>query len=141
MPPLGGALLMLSAGAAWGVYSLRGRGMADPTVATAANFLGAATLAVALFWFALPGRQPWPLAGVAYAVISGALTSGLGYVVWYYALRGLSATEAALVQLSVPVLAGLGGVLLLGEALSLRLALCALAILGGIALGVLRSAA
>jgi drug/metabolite transporter (DMT)-like permease len=143
-PPLGGALLMLGAGAAWGVYSLRGKGAADPVAATAGNFVRAAAFALALglaagaLRLAGGGRALWPAAGLAYAALSGAVTSGLGYAVWYAALRGLHASEAAVVQLSVPVLAAGGGVLLLGEAFSLRLGLCALAILGGIALVVVK---
>jgi drug/metabolite transporter (DMT)-like permease len=132
-PPLGGALLMLGAGMAWGVYSLRGRGTADPAGATAGNFLRAAPLGIGLGAAALPWAQ-FDLAGAGYAVLSGALASGAGYAVWYAALRGLSATRAATVQLSVPVIAAAGGALLLGEPLTLRLAFAAAAVLGGIAL-------
>ncbi len=136
-PPFTGCLLMLSAGAAWGIYSLRGKGAADPVAVTAGNFAWASLPALAL-GLGSAQHNAWPMAGIVVAVISGALTSGLGYVVWYIALRALKATEAAIVQLSVPVIAAAGGVLLLGEALTLRLALCALAILGGIALVVVR---
>lgn len=132
-PPPGGAVLMTAAGVAWGVYSLRGRGSADPIGATAGNFLRAAPLAVVL---AL-GLLPWARldgAGLGYAVLSGALASGVGYAVWYTALRGHTATSAATVQLSVPVIAAIGGVLLLGEPVTLRLVLASIAILGGIAL-------
>jgi drug/metabolite transporter (DMT)-like permease len=131
-PPVTGALLMLAAGAAWGVYSLRGRGAGDPTAATAGNFLRAAALAVPLGLVALPWATVDP-AGLVWALCSGALTSGLGYAVWYAALKGLHPTSSASVQLSVPVLTALGGVALLGEPVTLRLALCSLAILGGIA--------
>ena len=132
-PPLQGALLMIAAGVAWGIYSLRGRGAGDATCVTAGNFLRGAVLAVALGAAMLPwARLDAP--GVAYAVASGALASGLGYAVWYTALRGLAAATAASVQLSVPVIAALGGVAFLGEALSWRLAGCSVAILGGIAL-------
>lgn len=135
-PPLAGSLLMLGAGLAWGVYSLRGKGAAHPTQVTAGNFLRAAPLAVALsvMWFAFQGTASMDKAGLAYAVASGALTSGLGYAVWYTALPALRATTAATVQLSVPVLAALGGIVFLGEAVTLRLALASAAILGGIAL-------
>jgi drug/metabolite transporter (DMT)-like permease len=136
-PPLASSLLMLSAGIAWGVYSLRGRGASDPVAVTAGNFLRAVPFAAALVVsFGLPASAPIP--GVEYAVISGALASGIGYVIWYAALKGLAATEAAVVQLSVPVIAALGGVALLGEPLSWRLAACAVAILGGIALVLLQ---
>ena len=132
-PPLGGALLMLLAGVAWGVYSLLGRGVADPLAATAGNFLRAVPLALLLSALLL-GRAAWDGSGLVYALLSGALTSGIGYAIWYTALRGLKAFQAATVQLSVPILAALAGSLLLAEALSLRLLLSALAVLGGIAL-------
>jgi drug/metabolite transporter (DMT)-like permease len=132
-PPVLGAALMAAAGIAWGVYSLRGRGAGEPVAATAGNFLRAAPLALALS-LAFAGSIHLSAAGIALAVASGAVTSGLGYVVWYAALPGLSALRAATVQLSVPPLAALGGVLLLSEALSLRLLLASAAILGGIAL-------
>jgi len=135
-PPLAGALLMLGAGAAWGVYSLRGRAAGDPGAVTAGNFLRAVPLALALSLFMLRSAALNP-AGVWIAVASGALTSGMGYAVWYMALPGLKASQAATVQLSVPVLAALAGVVFLGEALSLRLALASAAILGGIALVIL----
>lgn len=132
-PPPFGAALMLSAGAAWGVYSLRGRGVADAAAATAGNFLRAAPLALLLSALQV-SSQHLDAHGLAYALVSGALTSGVGYVVWYSALPGLKATQAATVQLSVPVITALGGIALLGESLSWRLVLAAVAILGGIAL-------
>jgi len=132
-PAPGSAALMLLAGLAWAVYSLLGRGSADPLAATAGNFLRAVPLALLLGLLLLAQREPDPQ-GLAYALLSGALTSGLGYAVWYSALRGLGALQAATVQLSVPILAALAGALLLGEALTLRLTLAALAVLGGIAL-------
>lgn len=132
-PPLFSATLMIAAGAAWGIYSLRGRGAANATEATAGNFLRAVPFALALVLFApLPLAADW--SGIAYAVASGALASGVGYVIWYAALPGLAATHAATIQLSVPVLTALGGVLFLGEAITSRLMLGSLAILGGIAL-------
>jgi len=136
-PPPGAALLMALAGAAWGAYSLRGRGAHQPAAASAANFLRAAPLAVALALLVLllPGAELRPDGlGMAYAALSGAVTSGLGYVVWYAVLPSLRATSAATVQLSVPVLAAVGGVMLVGEPLTLRLVLASVAILGGIAL-------
>jgi drug/metabolite transporter (DMT)-like permease len=135
-PPLGGSLLMLAAGIAWGVYSLRGRGTADPLGATAGNFLRAAPLGIGLSAATLPWLQV-DAVGAGYAVLSGALASGAGYAVWYAALRGLAATHAATVQLSVPVIAAAGGTLLLDEPVTLRLAFASVAILGGIALVIL----
>lgn len=124
--------LMVGAGVAWGVYSLIGRGAPEPIASNAVAFalaapLSLAALAVAPRLHASPG-------GIALAALSGAVTSGLGYAVWYAALRGLSATQAAVAQLAVPPLAALGAVAFLGETLSVRLAACAAAILGGIAL-------
>lgn len=132
-PPPAATALMAAAGVAWGVYSLRGRGVADPLAATASNFAWAAPLAL-LVNLLLAGRAHADVAGVALAVASGAVTSGLGYVAWFAALRHLSAMRAASVQLSVPLIAALGGVLFLSEAFTPRLAVAAAAILGGIAL-------
>lgn len=131
-PPWAAAALMLGAGTAWGIYSLRGMGSRDPAAATADNFLRAAPMA-ALLCLAAPGLRLDP-AGTAYAVLSGALASGMGYILWYRAIQGLRPAAAASVQLSVPVLTALAGVAVLGEPLSLRLGLAACAILGGIAL-------
>ena len=128
-----GAALMAAAGVAWGLYSLRGRGAGDPVAATAGNFLRAAPLALGLSVVYASSCQA-SAEGVALAIASGAVTSGLGYVVWYAALPGLSALRAATVQLSVPPLAAAGGVLLLGEVMSARLLLASAAILGGIGL-------
>lgn len=132
-PPAQGALLMALAGVAWGVYSLRGRGVADPLAATAANFLRAAPLGILLCLPFLAGLHA-TVEGVLLALASGALTSGAGYAIWYTALRGLNALQAATVQLSVPPLAAFGGVLLLAEPVTPRLVLASVAILGGIAL-------
>ncbi|OZC03999.1 DMT family transporter [Rubricoccus marinus] len=141
-PPLGAALLMAASGAAWGVYSLRGRGAGDPIALTAGNFwraalMGGALLAVAWLW----PLHVWPHGGVfvdargaGLALASGGLTSGLGYALWYRVLPSLRASSAATVQLSVPVIAALGGLALVGEALTLRLALASVVTLGGIAL-------
>ena len=136
-PPLGGSLLMLGAGAAWGIYSLRGRGAGDPTRVTAGNFLRAAPMALALSLLMLQNAS-LDTDGLWYALASGALTSGIGYAIWYAVLPALQATTAATLQLSVPVLAALGGIVFLGEAVTLRLTLASAAILGGIALVVLR---
>jgi drug/metabolite transporter (DMT)-like permease len=126
------AALMISAGVAWGAYSLRGRGAGDPTQVSAGNFVRAVAFAAALSAATLPWASLDP-AGAGYAIVSGALTSGVGYAIWYAALKGLQSTSAATVQLSVPALTALGGVAFLGEMLTLRLALCSIAILGGIA--------
>ncbi len=135
-PPLFGSILMLGAGVAWGIYSLRGKRERNPVTATTGNFVRAVPFAAAvsiifLRWLDLD------IAGVIYAILSGAITSGLGYVIWYSVLPSLKAASAATVQLSVPVLAAAGGILLLGEPLTLRYLLASVAILGGIALVVL----
>ena len=132
-PPLVSAVLMLAAGAAWGVYSLRGKGAGDPTAVTAGNFIRAVPLAILVSVLAGSDRSV-DSAGAWYAVASGALASGLGYAVWYTALHDLRATTAATVQLSVPVIAAAGGVLLLREPLTSRLLIAAACILGGVAL-------
>lgn len=140
-PDPAGAALMTLSGIAWGVYSLRGKGVADPLGATAGNFVRAALLALPLAPLALLGTPFGPAAltgeGVMLAVVSGAVTSGLGYVIWYAALPGLTATQGAVVQLTVPVIAAAGAALLLAEAPTLRLAVASVAILGGVALAIL----
>jgi len=133
-PPLRGAILMLTAGVAWGAYSMFGRGARNPLAATAGNFLRAAPMAVVVAMVAaLFGARAEPI-GFVYAVLSGAIASGLGYTIWYAALRGLSPAQGASVQLSVPVITALAGTLMLGESISTRLLLSSLAILGGVAL-------
>lgn len=132
-PPLGAALLMLGAGIAWGVYSLRGKGAGDPLRATAGNFLRATPMA-ALLTIMMLGSTNFDRTGVCYAIVSGALASGIGYAIWYTALPALKASGAATVQLSVPVLAAAGGIVFLGEQLTLRFVLASAAVLGGIAL-------
>jgi drug/metabolite transporter (DMT)-like permease len=136
-PPLLNALLMAVAGIAWGVYSLRGRKAPDPLQATAANFVWSVPLAL-LSMVLLAHPPQASTRGLILAAASGAIASGLGYVIWYAALARLRSIAAASVQLSVPVIAALGGVLFLGEHATLRLLLSSLAVLGGIAL-VLRS--
>lgn len=132
-PPLAAALLMAVAGIAWGAYSLMGRGVSNPTLNTTINFLRAVPLAVVLSLLFL-AELDLTLRGVVLAVASGALTSGLGYVIWYAALRDLAAVQASVLQLTVPPLAVLGGVVFLGEQLGIRLVLSSLLILGGVAL-------
>lgn len=136
-PPPAGAMLMIAAGIAWGVYSLRGRGATDPLAATAGNF--ARTVPLALLASALLASMAHAdAAGIGYAIASGALASGLGYAIWYTALPSLPAAIAATVQLCVPLLAAGGGILFLGESPTLRLVAASAAILGGVALVVLR---
>jgi drug/metabolite transporter (DMT)-like permease len=135
-PPLIGSILMLGAGVAWGVYSLRGKTAGDAIAATAGNFLRAVPFAALVSVILLP-KMHFDSLGATYAVISGAITSGLGYVVWYAALAGLKAASAATVQLSVPVLAATGGILLLGEPITLRYVIASVAVLGGIFLVVI----
>jgi len=134
-PPLSASLLMLGAGVAWGLYSLRGRGPGDPIGETAGNFLRAAPFALGLSAVLLPWAA-LDATGIGYALLSGGLASGAGYIVWYAALRGMQATAAATVQLSVPPLAAVGGVAFLGEPITLRLVAASVAILGGIALAI-----
>jgi drug/metabolite transporter (DMT)-like permease len=135
-PPLFGSIMMLGSGVAWGVYSLRGKREKNPVIATTGNFIRAVPFAAAISIIFLR-RLDLDLAGVIYAIISGAVTSGLGYVIWYSVLPSLRAASAATVQLSVPVLAAAGGILFLGEPLTLRYLLASVAVLGGIAFVVL----
>jgi drug/metabolite transporter (DMT)-like permease len=137
-PPLTGSILMLAAGIAWGIYSLRGKGAGDPANATAGNFLRAVPLAIGLSIALLPWAR-FDGAGVGYAILSGAIASGVGYAIWYTALPGLKAASAATVQLSVPVLAAAGGIIFLGESITLRFLFASVAVLGGIALVVIET--
>lgn len=132
-PPLGGSLCMIGAGVAWGVYSLRGRIAADPIAATCGNFLRALPLAALLTGITIRHANINSLGAVC-AIISGAVTSGVGYIFWYSALPSLKSTNAATVQLCVPILAATGGILLLGEPITLRYAVATITVLGGIAL-------
>ncbi len=132
-PPLAAAL-MLAAGVAWGVYSLLGRGAGNPVAATGGNFMRAVPFAALLALAAATSHETVDRLGVVYALISGAVTSGLGYVLWYAALPALRATTAATIQLSVPAIAAIGGAVLLAEPITARLLLASAAILGGIAL-------
>jgi len=125
------SLLMLASGVAWGIYSLWGRGLANPAAATAGNFMRAAPPALALAVIALPWLQ-WDARGALYAVLSGAVTSALGYVLWYRVLQHLRAMTASTVQLSAPIIAALGGVVLLGETFTADLLTASVLILGGI---------
>jgi drug/metabolite transporter (DMT)-like permease len=140
-PSLSGSILMLGAGVAWGIYSLRGIAASDPIAATTGNFLRSVPLAAVLSIALLPWAHI-DRAGVGYAVLSGAIASGLGYAIWYTALSDsmpvrLGSASAATVQLSVPVLAATGGILLLGEPITFRYLVTSIAVLGGIALVVI----
>jgi drug/metabolite transporter (DMT)-like permease len=132
-PPLGSSLLMLAAGVAWGVYSLRGKTRGSPLEVTAGNFLRTVPITLVMSAVLLGNASVDPM-GVVYAVLSGALASGVGYALWYAVLPSIRATTAATVQLSVPPLAALGGIVFLGEAMTWRLLLATVAILGGIAM-------
>jgi drug/metabolite transporter (DMT)-like permease len=131
-----GALLMAVAGMAWGVYSLLGRGVADPLAGAAGNFSRSVVFVVPFLFLPLGSRHIEPR-GILLACASGMVASGVGYAVWYAALRGLPATRAAIVQLLVPVLAALAGVVFLGENVSLRLVLSGAVIFVGVGLAIL----
>jgi drug/metabolite transporter (DMT)-like permease len=136
-PPLTGSALMATAGVAWGLYSIRGRAETDALVATTANFtysIGMVAILVAI----TAANVEISALGVTLAIASGALTSGLGYVIWYAALEYLSTMQAALVQLSVPAIATAGGIFLLAESVSLQFVLSSMLVLGGISLAMTR---
>lgn len=136
-PPLASAVLMLAAGVAWGIYSLLGRDARNPLQMTAGNFLRTVPMTSALSLLTLSFAN-MDMQGAWLAVASGAITSGLGYAIWYRVLPQLQATQAATVQLSVPVIAAGGGILLLQEPLTLSLILAGITVLGGIALVIKR---
>lgn len=135
-PPVVGALLMLGAGISWGVYSLLGRGAKRPTLATAGNFIRAVPMALVTYVLFMGSEQASSI-GIAYAVASGAIASGLGYALWYSVLPALAATTAAMVQLSVPVIASIGGFIWLNEPVTTRLLVASVGVLGGIAIFVM----
>lgn len=134
-PPLTGAVLMMAAGVAWGAYSLLGRSGKDPLSDTAGNFLRSAPVAALAWVFAASvfGAH-WSMGGIVYALLSGALASGVGYTIWYAALPGLTRAQSSSVQLSVPAITAVLGALILSEAFTVRLVVSSIAILGGIAL-------
>jgi len=132
-PPLESACLMFAAGIAWAIYSLRGKNAKNPLATTAGNFR-LATLPALVVSLGTLGSASFDAQGLAYAIASGAITSGAGYAIWYSVLPQIGATQAATVQLTVPVLAALGAVLLLGESPTLRLAVATVAVLGGVAM-------
>ncbi len=135
-PSVMGFLLMIAAGIAWGMYTLKGRGSDHPLKDTAYNFLRTIPLVIILLVITIQDAH-YSAAGVLLAVLSGGIASGIGYTIWYIALGGLSTTQAAVVQLSVPAIAAFGGVLFVSEAITARLTLSASMILGGILLVVL----
>ena len=131
-PPLGAAMLMASAGIAWGVYTIAGRVSGDPIARTARNFIGAAALAAV--WLALSSSSVPPVQGVILAIASGTITSALGYTIWYSALPHLSVATAGAAQLFVPVVAAVGAALWLHERISTEVTIAGVVILGGIAM-------
>lgn len=132
-PPLAGTALMLIAGVAWGIYSLLGKGSSDPLGMTAGNFLRAVSFAVGLSILLIPGMQVNET-GVLLAILSGAIASGVGYAIWYQVVRNTKTTNAAIMQLSVPVIATIGGMVLLGETVTWHQFIFSMAILGGISM-------
>jgi len=133
-PPLIASLLMGAAGAGWGIYSLIGRAVENPLQSTAANFTLALPLGL-LVYAVRPDALNW--SGAALAVISGAVTSGLGYALWYSVMPKLGMTRAAVTQLTVPVIALAGGMMFLGEALTMRFVVASVIVLGGVALSLM----
>ncbi len=130
-PPLGSSLLMVIAGVAWGIYSLYGKSSQNPLLDTAWNFIAALPL-VAVTSLLFLSQMEISQTGVILAILSGALASGVGYAIWYAALPHLLPTNAATVQLSVPVISAVGGILFMSEPISLRLLISGLIVLGGI---------
>lgn len=137
-PPLFGSGLMLFAGVAWGVYSLRGKKDDDPIRVTTGNFMRATVFTI-LLSMSFVSSSNLDMIGILYAVASGAVASGLGYALWYSVLPLLKATNAATIQLSVPVITAIGGIVILGEPITVRFVMASLAIIGGIALVVMRN--
>ena len=135
-PSAKGFILMSIAGTAWGVYTLNGRGSQDALADTAYNFIRTSPLVLILLLLSY-SKANYSSQGIILAMLSGAIASGIGYTFWYAALKGLSSTQAAVVQLSVPVIAALGGVLFVSEQITQRLVISIVFILGGILLVVL----
>jgi len=136
-PSLSGFILMTLSGIGWGIYSLRGKNAKHPLVDTAYNFLRALPFLILLFYF-LAQESNYSTRGVLLALLSGIVTSGIGYTIWYAALKGLNSIQASIVQLLVPVLAAIGGVIFVGELISFRLMAASLMILGGILLLIIK---
>ena len=139
-PPIGAAALMIGAGVGWGIYSLGGRGARRPIRATAGNFLRCLPFAAAFTAISVAATAHITARGAALAVASGAVTSGLGYCVWYAVVPSLGAARAAIVQLSVPVIAAAGAIVLLDEPLRRHVAIGGAIVLGGLALALWRRA-
>lgn len=135
-PSLTGFILMTVSGVSWGIYTLQGRDSLNPLMDTAYNFLRAIPFVALLTVFTIQGGH-FSVQGIIFAVLSGALTSGIGYTIWYIALAGLTATQAAVIQLSVPILAAIGGVLFVFEEITSRLIISAIIVLGGILMVIL----
>ena len=126
-----GAFLMTIAGISWGFYTLKGRGVSDPIETTALNFIRSVPMILIVYVFTFRNAH-FSTEGVLYALISGAVTSGVGYAIWYAALKGLTTTQAALLQLFVPIIAALGGIVFLSESLTMRLVFAGLLIISGV---------
>ncbi len=137
-PSIMGSSLMTLSGISWGVYSLIGRRNNDPLKSTSENFLFAVPFVIIISLFFINNISVTSY-GFILAVISGSVTSGIGYAIWYVALRGLTATRAATVQLSVPIIAAIGGIIFMSEIISFRLLIATILILGGVGLAVLKS--
>lgn len=135
-PPLLGALLMVTAGIAWGVYSILGKRVINPSQSTAENFIRASMITL-LLSLVFVDNMSVSTQGILFAIVSGAITSGIGYAIWYAIIPLLKAASSASLQLTVPVVATIGGVIWLGEEMSIRLALASISILGGVAMVIL----
>jgi len=135
-PSINGFMLMTVSGVAWGIYTLRGRSSKNPLMDTSYNFLRTTPFVVLLAAFTMQNIN-YSSEGIVLALLSGGITSGVGYTIWYIALRGLSATQAAVIQLSVPVIAAIGGVIFVSETITSRLIISAIVVLGGILMVVL----
>lgn len=134
--PFWATAMMVAAGVGWGAYSLAGQGAQDATQSTAMNFILAAPFGLLALWGV--GGQSVTVQGFALAVVSGAVTSGLGYALWYAVIPHLGASRAAVAQLTVPVIAMGGGIVFLSEEVTLRFAVCSVLVLGGVALSLVR---
>lgn len=134
-PPIISAFLMVLAGLAWGVYSLAGKGVDNPIVATCWNFIGTIPLVIITF-MVFHNNVQLTQKGIVLAILSGSLASGIGYTIWYKALPHLTATRAATVQLTVPIIAAIGGVILLSEPVTTRMIIASCAVLGGVYLSI-----
>jgi len=135
-PSINGFILMTVSGISWGIYTLKGRSSKNPLMDTTYNFLRTIPFAALLAFFMMPNIT-YSSEGIVLAVLSGAITSGVGYTIWYIALGGLSSTQAAVIQLSVPVIAAIGGVLFVSETITYRLIISAVIVLGGILIVIL----